>query len=455
MKIKMNIRYLYLLFFILGLNISNGQDLDSLKKDTSNQVPFRIADIKKLDSLELANKREGTYVTGLPDISVDPINGFGYGAEGSIIFNGKRSNPFFEYTPYLAEIDLTLFNTTRQQREFILGFDIPYVFRTKWRLRGELGYESNPNLLYFGITDNTLNKLNTLSQQDNIPNPPFTGTRYKDYENSLSGNNVFYNTYLKQEYIINLSGEYSLFDSKMRVLIGGEAAGLNLTTPRDSASRLQQDGSNINLPGVGRSLVTFLQVGVVYDTRDFEPDPNRGIFAEITNEFSNKILGSAFNLNKIFGQIKFYKRLFPKHLKKFVYATRFGIGYTFGNAPFFEYQDEWSSEGSIEGLGGSNTLRGYKQSRFLDRGMYFFNTEFRYRFLGFRLFKQDFAFSAVPFFDVGSVYKNLNNAFAFNRMRYSYGLGLRISWNLSTILRFDYALSQEDGQFFFTFGHAF
>jgi hypothetical protein len=60
-------------------------------------------------------------------------------------------------------------------------------------------------------------------------------------------------------------------------------------------------------------------------------------------------------------------------------------------------------------------------------------------------------------FDFGGVY-NLNNsrqAFALNRMRHSEGLGLRVAWNLSTILRFDYAVSKEDKQFFFMFEHAF
>lgn len=425
------------------------------QSDTLSDLPFKISHLKKLDSLELAEKKEGTFVTGIPDISIDPLNGFGYGVEGSIIFNGKRSNPFFEYTPYLTKIDITLFNTSNQQREIIVSLDKPYIFKSKWRIRGELAYEINPNLLYFGITDETLNNLKAISQRDNVPQPQFSGSSYSDYENSLTGNLTTFNTYTKQEYIANISGEYSIFDSKIRVLIGGELAGLNITTAIDSLSRLQNDKNTNNLLGVGKSTITFLQLGLVYDTRDFEPAPNRGVFAEVTNEFSNQIIGSNFNMNKLFGQVKWYKKIFPNKLKKMIFASRFGIGYTFGGAPFFEYQDEWSSEGSIEGLGGAHTLRGFKQSRFLDRGMYFFNTELRTRFAHFTVLQQHLVFSAVPFFDAGSVYKNIMVAFKRNRIRYSEGLGLRIAWNSSTILRFDYALSKEDNQFFFTFGQTF
>lgn len=427
----------------------------SQKVDTVEALPFKISHLKKLSEDELENKKEGTYVTGVPDISVDPINGFGYGAEGSLIFDGKRSNPFFEYTPYLTKVDLALFNTSRNQREAILTLDKPYIFHTKWRIRGELAYEINPNLLYFGLTDASLHHLNTLSAADQVPPSTYDGTDYSGYENNLNGPYSTYNTYTKEEYILNLSGEYSLLDSKMRILAGGEAAVLNVTTQNDTLSRLRDDQAKSGILGVDHSVVTFLQLGIVYDTRDFEPDPNRGIFAEITNEWSAKFLGSDFDMDKIFGQIKWYHKLFPEKMSKMVFATRFGIGYTFGNAPFFEYQDEWSSEGSIEGLGGAHTLRGYKQSRFLDRGMFFYNAELRTKFAQFKLLKQHIALSAVPFFDAGSVYYNLTDIFQKNRLKYDEGLGLRIAWNLSTILRFDYAVSQEDHQFFFIFEQAF
>lgn len=426
----------------------------SQQEDTSD-LPFHISNIKKLDSLELANKKEGTFITGVPYFSKDPINGFGYGAEGSIIFDGNKSNPFFNYTPYLTKIDIALFNTTKQQREFIISLDNPYIFKSKWRLRAELAFETTPNLLYFGLTDHTLNPLGTISGTDKLPISSYNGSSYSGYEKSLTGKYSDYNTYIKTESILNVSGEYSLLDGKMRVLVGGEFAKLNLKGVNDTLSRLNTDEANSGIKGVGRSTITFLQAGIVYDTRDFEPDPNRGMFAEITNELSNQALGSNFNFNKVFTQVKWYKKLLPNTFNKVVFANRFGIGYTFGSAPFFEYQDEWSSEGSIEGLGGAHTIRGYKQSRFLDRGMYFYNAELRAQFYKFSALRQDIALSAVPFFDAGSVYNQFSDNFNINRVRNSKGLGLRVAWNLSTILRFDYAVSKEDKQFFFIFEHAF
>src|ERR1017187_5521813 len=104
-----------ILMFVLktsSLKAQNNSNQDSLTK----QLPFVISNEKKLPEEELADKKEGMYLTAIPDISSDPVNGFGYGAEGSLFFNGKRSDPFFNYTAYRAKIDIALFNTTRNQR---------------------------------------------------------------------------------------------------------------------------------------------------------------------------------------------------------------------------------------------------------------------------------------------------------------------------------------------------
>jgi outer membrane protein assembly factor BamA len=422
----------------------------SAQQKDSTKLPFAIADEKRMPDDELAEKKEGLSVTGVPDLSSDPVNGFGAGAEGSLFFNGKKSDPFYAYTPYRAELNLAVFVTTKLQREIKLGLDIPYIFNTKWRLRGEAAYEVNPNLLYFGVTEKSLNPLVN----------PQTGTEYSSYSsysNSLKSTPAaYYNTYTKKEAVLNLSMERSFYEGRLRTLIGYEIGSVNLTTPLNSNSLLEQDANAKNIVGFGQNLITFTQLGLIYDTRDLETDPSKGSFAELTNELSLVALGSQYNFNKTFFHYNLYCPVLPKIFKRVTFAGRIAMGYTQGNAPFYEYQDEWSSEGSIEGLGGGTTLRGYKQSRFLGRVMNFNNFELRCRFAQCKILKQHLAFSAVPLFDIGGVWDNLSRIPThLNNFRYSEGLGLRIAWNVNTILRFDYAVSQEDRQFFFSLGHAF
>jgi outer membrane protein assembly factor BamA len=192
---------------------------------------------------------------------------------------------------------------------------------------------------------------------------------------------------------------------------------------------------------------------LIYDTRDFEPDPTKGIYLEIANEFSSPIIGSQFTFNKLFVQAKYFKKI-PVGPRT-VFGARIGVGNIFGkNAPFFEFQDQWSPDGSINSLGGKQTLRGYRANRFLARSVAFANFELRARLAEVSFGKQNFAFAFAPFFDAGTVrdkWQNLN----FTNIKTSYGAGARVAWNQSTILSFDYGLSKEDKLFYFGIGQAF
>jgi outer membrane protein assembly factor BamA len=439
--------YLKIIAFIILLPLVNVGQKDSIKQ-------LKISELKRLSAEDLANKKEGIYVTGIPDLSSDPINGFGAGAAGEIFFNGKRSDSTFAYTPYKACLNVGLFYTTNHQGEIFAGIDAPYIFNTPWRLRADAAVEVNPNVLYFGNTIKTLDPLTYYPNGDSTKTP-VTSTSYKDYANSLTGPTSYYNTYLEKEFVGNVSIERSLLEGKARTLLGFEVTNMSNTTPLNANSKLHQDFLQNKIKGYGTTFLTFLHLGFIYDTRDLETDPSRGTVFEITDELSLKALGSNLDFNKTFVHFNYYKKLFPGTFKKVILAYRIAAGYTMGDAPFFEYRHEWSSEEHVEGLGGGTTLRGYKQARFLARVMSFSNLELRCRFAQFKALKQHFAMSAVPFIDAGAVYNDINTIGNLNNIRYSEGLGLRIAWNVNTILRFDYAISKEDHQFFFNLAQMF
>ncbi len=237
----------------------------------STKLPFAIAHEKKLSDEDLANKKEGAYVTAIPQFSSDPLNGFGYGAEGMIYFNGKRKDSLFNYSPYRAKLSLAAFNTTKSQNEIVLGLDVPYIFRSKWRVRMEGTYENDPNMVYFGVTEKSLGSLVN----------PQTGVSYNNYANytgSLSSTYKNYNRYKeKNNAMMDMSAERSFFKSKMRSLFGFRYANMGIF-PYAGNSLLQNDFMNGNTLGVGRTTVTMVQAGLVYDTRDLEGDPGQGYF---------------------------------------------------------------------------------------------------------------------------------------------------------------------------------
>lgn len=420
----------------------------------STKLPFAISEEKRLPADELKEKKEGAYVVGIPNFVSDPINGFGAGAELALFYTGKKSDPFFEYTSYRMQLGMGVFLTTRSQKQLYLKLDVPYIFNTKWRLRAMVGFGVNPNGLYFGINEKTLNPL-SYYPDNNSQQPLVNNATYSDYEKNLVGDKAFYNSYSEKGSFYNATIEHSYSKGRLRVLLGYELDLSSYSTPLNDSALIRQDANTKKIIGFTNNVISFVLAGLVYDTRDLETDPSKGVFAELTNGLSLVALGSQYNFNKTFFHYNLYQPVLPHLFKRLTFAGRIAIGYTYGNAPFNQYQGQWSSEAYILGLGGGNTLRGYKQSRFLGKVMEFTNLEMRWRFAKLNILKQHLTFSGVPFFDVGGVWDDLNRLNHTQNFRYSEGLGMRIAWNVNTILRFDYALSKEDKQFFFSLGHTF
>ena len=460
------------LVILIGLLFSiswvNAQTVDSLSFVKS----------KRMSDDDLAKKREGTIITGIPDFSSDPVTGFGFGVRSNVYWNGTRDNKLFAYTPYLAKLKANAAYYTSNARELVLSLDVPYYKGTRWRFKVDVKVQQNPANLYFGLTEATLGDLrlpsspegetfNTYSAYDRArkqlrPGQPGEASFVTD---ALS------NRFRETEYMLNLKADYALGDGRWRVMGGYEIQNLqyktfegeeaeaidpdtgNTTQAPNGFSLLQRDFEDGKISGVDGGWVSIFQTALIYDTRDFEPDPTKGFYFEAANEYSSNLIGSEFDFNKLFIQGRYYQKL--PFGKRTVLASRLGIGNIFGkNAPFFEFQDQWSPDGSINALGGKQSLRGYRANRFLARSLWFANVELRYRFAELKFAKQDFAFGIAPFFDAGTVrdkWQDLN----FDKVKTSYGLGLRVAWNQSTVLSFDYGKSKEDGLFYIGIGQAF
>ncbi len=460
-------RIITTLLILFSITIVKAQEIDSLSFIKS----------KRMSDADLEKKKEGTFITGIPDFSSDPVTGFGFGARTNIYWNGNRDNPLFPYTPYLMKLTANAAYYTSNARELILKLDVPYYKGTRWRFKVDFKAQQNPANLYFGLTESTLGQLRLPSDENT------TFSTYAAFDRARKTlrpggvgeadfvTDALSNRFRETEYMLNLKADYALGKGKWRIMGGYEIQHLSYatfegmeaeaidpitgqtTTVPNGISLLRRDFEDGLISGVDGGWVSIIQTALIFDTRDFEPDPTKGYYFEIANEYSSKYIGSQFDFNKLFIQGRAYQKI-PVG-KRTVLAGRFGIGNIFGdNAPFFEFQDQWSPEGSINALGGRQSLRGYRANRFLARSMWFTNVELRVRLAETKLGKQRFAFGVAPFFDAGTVrdrWQDLN----FNNIKYSYGGGLRIAWNQSTILSFDYGRSKEDKLFYFGIGQAF
>jgi len=438
---------------------------------TEPPKPAFVSETKRLTGANLAKKREGVFATALPFVSADPLNGFGGGASGYVYFNGGRDDPLFAFTPYRARLGVTGNLTTGASHELKLKLDVPFLAETPWRLQVDLKYGASPNNLYFGLTEATL--------------APLPGGTYAAYSDALATTrpgvgeeaivvaDVLRHKFLEREWMLNLKAEHLLFGGNWRLLVGYELQHLSYETyegrevdANDSStggqrnvpngrSLLRDDAAAGRVFGVGGGVVSLLQLSLMYDTRDFEPDPTKGVFVELANEFSSPWIGSEFSFNKVLFQLKAFFPLLPEHLPRTVLAIRFGYGTILGDeAPCFEFQDQWTTEGSVNALGGAQTLRGYKANRFLGRTVAFANLELRHQFVEFDAMGQNFSFAATPFVDAGTI-GDAPFALRLEGTRASAGVGLRIGWNRSTVVSLDLAASPEDLQFFVGFNSSY
>src|SRR5262249_30574798 len=112
------------------------------------------------------------------------------------------------------------------------------------------------------------------------------------------------------------------------------------------------------ITGCGGGWNNALRAGIAFDTRDFEPDPNSGVFAEATGVWSAKAFGSNFNYLRLTIISRYYQNLLPAPAR-LVLAARLLYSMQTSLTPFFAMDRLSMSDGDQRGLGGETTLRGY------------------------------------------------------------------------------------------------
>lgn len=463
-------------------------------------LPFYISEQKMLHESELANKKRGTFITGLPRFEFDPIRGFGIGGNVFLFANGhkKKPDPFFKYTPYRHKLSTEFFIFQNGRVKYSINYDAPYIFNSKWRLRADAVLWEDPEAQYWGIGRDANNRLNKLTFRDKSTNEVRVFNKVDDYEDNLAiaeldpdGNyytDMHYNNFIQQEQLYNILAERTFIGGKLRFMFGYEALFTNFrsyngrtikkveTLDGDKVDAIhnetlvdiqKNDGTwdEFNMAGFGTTggkrynFTSMLAAALIFDTRDFEPDPTKGIFLEYSHEYSAPWLGSNFNFNKFMLQAQYIQTIvsWRNEKSKLIFAGLGAFGHIFG--PKINFIEMWdlssqAEAGGILVMGGERSIRGFREARFMAPTAALFNFELRTRLYDFSFLRQHINLGVNAFYDLGTVW-NSPRQMTFRGWRGAPGGGARIAWNQSTILRLDYAHSKEGGQFFFGFGHIF
>ena len=149
---------------------------------------------------------------------------------------------------------------------------------------------------------------------------------------------------------------------------------------------------------------TLVKAGLIYDTRDNEPNPMKGIWTE-----AQLIMAPSFLSNTEMGYVKLalthrqYFTLIPKTLN-FAYRLSYQAKLA-GDMPFYMLPFVFNSPPNYtrDGVGGSKTVRGMMRDRVVGEDVFYGNMELRWKFARFKLFNQNFYLALSGFLDAGMV----------------------------------------------------
>ena len=438
MKIRL-LTFCTLWIFLLGTPTAVGQ-ADSLKSSA------------KADKI-----KTGWNFGGVPVIAYDSDIGFKYGALVNVFHYGDGS----QYPKYRHSLYFEWSRTTKGSGINQFTYDSEYLI-PGIRVSAEASYLTEQSLDFYGF-----NGYQSYYNAD-----------WEDEESDVYLSRMYYNmdrklTRLRADFQGKITGP------QFRWLAGieynhaktGTVDIAKLNKGKDAEDQLpdtallydkfkdwgvipedQADGGN----------TTLLKAGLVYDTRDIEANPMKGIWTELQFLMAPSFLGND-DLS--------YTRFILTHRQYFTLAPQvlnlaFRVSYQSklsGNMPYYMLPFVYNTAPNYtrDGVGGAKTVRGVMRNRIVGEGFAFGNIELRWKFLRTIIFNQNVYLALSGFLDGGVVTKKydfdksgipsdqLNMVEnADEKLHLGAGAGFHFVMNQNFIIAVDYgrALDPGDGE---------
>ena len=340
----------------------------------------------------------------LPTATYSVDNGFQAGAFGDIYYYGDGST----YPDPLHKISWEASYFTHSQRSrFYLAYDSKYLI-PGMRLNASATYVNDPLYSFWGFNGGA-----------SLAGLPQAYDTY--WTNKTTDINYFGMSRQMLRILANVQGHitnhlnwaagvnfwnWTIGDMRDN---GYEKEGVNGKVYYDKVNTLYRDYQKYGLitqDEKNGGMALELNAGFVYDTRDIEAAPNRGIWAEAY------LNGNVINQRYLKACMYFRHYIdIPIHLPAGdpVFAYRLAWQQTIaGETPLYMIQNNpllVQRNMISEGFGSSNTIRGLRENRILTEGFAWANTELRIKLVNFRLLNQYFYIAVNPFFDAGVITK--------------------------------------------------
>ncbi|MFA9391822.1 MAG: BamA/TamA family outer membrane protein [Prolixibacteraceae bacterium] len=411
------------------------------------------------------NTKTGWNVGGLPTITYNTDLGFQYG----VLLNFFNYGDGKEYPKYLQNIYMEASQFTKGSAIYRIAFDSEYLI-PGIRITSDLAYLPDQAFDFYGF-NGFESKYNSNWTDD---------TNTADYKSRM-----FYK-YQNKTFRFKTDIQMPFNDERFLGLVGINMQSFNVApVDIDKLNKGKEDDPN-KLPDVNTlydeyvnwgiiseeekdgGFIPLLKAGMVFDTRDNEPNPMKGMWTEAFIFGAPKFLGSESGFVKFNFTHRQYFTLIERNLSL---AYRLGYqGTIAGTTPFYyQTQIETSLMKDQLGLGGSKTIRGINRNRVVGDGFAYGNVELRWKAVHFNWINQNFYIGLNGFADFGQTIQfidikgKVDSKGEFNStailsdtdyfstdgegLHVSYGAGLRIVMNQNFVVAVDYgmAANEQDG----------
>jgi outer membrane protein assembly factor BamA len=395
----------------------------------------------------------------LPAVSYNTDLGFQYGGLVNLYYFGDGSS----YPGYMHSIYAEISRYTKGSGINRLFYDSEYLI-PNLRVTADLSYFTEKALDFYGF--NGYNAVYNAFLEDDTPgNPLYESRMFYRHERNMT------------RFTLDFQGQLA---SRQLRWIGGLGFLKNNISPVDidALNKGQDEDKKLDdVPGLYDKYLDWgiispeegeggnahhFKLGIIYDTRDNEPNPMTGIWSEAVIFAAPGFLG---NGNFAYSRLSLtHRQYFTLVENDLSLALRLNYQGTLGgNVPFYMLPymiNSFSLSSNTDGLGGSKTVRGMLRNRVVGEGMVFGNFELRWKFYRTRLFNQNLYLAFNGFMDAGKVVKNRKFEVAadpefynFYRpgeesMHVSLGGGFRMAMNENFIIAVDYGkpLDIKDGE---------
>ncbi len=379
-----------LLLTTLPLRAEKGKETDE-QRDRVIAVP-----VKK----EIA--KSGWNVGLMPAFNYNIDLGFSGGVLAQVFHYGDGS----DYPNYRHKFMVNAMLYTKGAKQLTMSYDSKYLI-PGYRVTADLSYMDNPLCGFYGF--------------NGAVSPYYAGLDLQKGADKKDGI-AFYANYQRQlRASLDLQGRVA----DHLTWIGGAAYSWQSYTPvslpvyAGSGTLFEQYVEEGLIPSEDtHGHRAELKAGLLYDTRDFEPQPARGIYASVTAiggaSFSDAPAKGSLVLSADF---RHYISIFPERLT-FAYQLAYS-GLVAGLLPFYALP--------------AFAMRGTYGSRIKGNGVAWASADLRLQLASFQAFKQNFLLGLVGFADAGAVVQT-------HRLADQAALGLRtVEKTLDGELRGPYA----------------